>query len=126
MTALDGVPLVPIEALCKDMGYTFRVSDNTLQIETYQKDYLANIPTPESGLYEFNYPGYNDGWDSGNTTLLTSDGFLRAETFAEGEKTRRFGKSLKRRLQQRSTPRSNCVCVIVTKQIRRFRCRCFS
>ncbi len=94
MTALDGLPFVPIEALCKDMGYTFHVSDNTLQIETYQKDYLANIPTPESGLYEFNYPGYNDGWDSGNTTLLTSDGFLRAETFVEGEKDPTLWKKL--------------------------------
>ncbi len=94
MTTLDGLPLVPIEALCKDMGYTMRKTDNVFEIETYQNAYLTDIPEPVSGIYEFNHPGYDEGWESDNTTLLTADGSLRAETFAEGEKDQTLWKKL--------------------------------
>ena len=94
MTTLDGLPLVPIEALCKDMGYTIRKTDNVFEIETYQNAYLTDIPEPVSGIYEFNHPGYDEGWVSENTTLLTADGSLRAETFAEGEKDPTLWKQL--------------------------------
>ena len=86
MTSIDGLPLIPIESLCKEMGYQFYLFDNAMQIETYQKNYLDSIPESVSGTYDFTYPGHNEMWVSENTTLLTADGFMRAETFAEGEK----------------------------------------
>lgn len=75
---LDGLPLIPINILCEDVGYKCKInSDNKLEIETSLKAYYDKLAeSRHPGKWEFETAGDTEGWKSGLMTILVSDGSL--------------------------------------------------
>ena len=82
LTAIDGLPLIPIERVCRDVGYAFHVGeDGTVEIETDDKAYFDMLDARgKPSAWEFEYPGYNEGWTSSLMSLITADGYMRCES----------------------------------------------
>ncbi len=80
LTEIDGLPVIPIERLCKELGYKFTVNENDeIIIETPSLTYFDELDKNSAlGVWEFNTPGYVEGWRSDYMTLQTDKGYMRA------------------------------------------------
>lgn len=78
--AVDGLPMIPIAMLCKDVGFECTVSeDNVATIITPQKAYFDEIANRPELQWEFELPGDTEGWTSSNMSMIVTDGFLRLD-----------------------------------------------
>jgi len=82
MDELDGLPLIPIEMLCKDVGYKYSISaDRKITIETNLKAYYEELEASHvPGKWEFNTPGDTEGWTSGLMTILANSGYMSCDS----------------------------------------------
>ena len=82
MDELDGLPLIPIEMLCKDVGYKYSISaDRKITIETNLKAYYEALEASHvPGKWEFNTPGDTEGWTSGLMTILANSGYMSCDS----------------------------------------------
>ena len=80
LTEVDGLPVIPIERLCKELGYKFTVNENDeIIIETPSLTYFDELDKNSAlGVWEFNTPGYVEGWRSDYMHLQTDKGYIRA------------------------------------------------
>ena len=75
----DGLPMIPIEKLCKDVGYEYSLNDkNEITIFTAQKEYFEMIANRTPGEWEFDTPGDTEGWSSTHFRLFAADGIMSA------------------------------------------------
>ena len=81
LEALDGLPLIPIEKLCNDLGFECSVNENNeVVIFTHQKEYYEEIANRTPGDWQFNAPGDSEGWKSDHMNLVVAEGVLIAES----------------------------------------------
>ena len=84
LDTFDGLPLIPIQKFCKDVGYTFTTSADGVHIETTEKaDKPAFFAARENRVplsWEFNVNGDLEGWTSPHMSLLAADGYLSCES----------------------------------------------
>ena len=81
----DGLPMIPIEKLCKDIGYEFSFNEaGEPVIYTPEMEYYNLISARTPGQWEFNTPGDTESWTSGHMSLITADGYLKAESITSG------------------------------------------
>ncbi len=66
----DGLPMIPIEMLCEDVGYEYsRTNEDGIVIDTPQKDLVEEkFANKKAGSWEFNTDGYTEGW-SGSSVI---------------------------------------------------------
>ncbi len=84
MYLVDGLPALPIEQLCKDLGYTITFNDKGEPvIETNEKEFLDKINNGKPGEWNFETAGYNEGWSSYHMNLFTVDGYMRATSLSD-------------------------------------------
>lgn len=76
----DGLPVIPIKKLCDELGYSFTVNENNeIVIATPSLSYFDEVEKSAAlGTWEFNTPGYVEGWRSDYMKLQTDKGYLRA------------------------------------------------
>ena len=76
--AFDGTPIIPIEKLCRDVGYSFTVNENReIVIETPALHYYEELEQNGiPGVWEFNSPGYTEGWGSHHYRLDANGEYL--------------------------------------------------
>ena len=78
--SVDGLPMIPIEMLCKDVGFECTVSDkNVATIVTPQKAYFDEIANRPAWQWEFDLAGDSEGWASSNMSMIVTDGYLRLD-----------------------------------------------
>ena len=78
---LDGLPLIPIEKLCAEVGYTCTVNDEgVVVIDTDQKHFFDQINSRVLGDWEFNTLGDIEGWSSTFMSLMSYDGYMSCES----------------------------------------------
>ncbi len=79
---IDGMPLVPIEKLCEDVGFKFKMgSDKVLHVETNLKPYYDAIEASKTpGKWEFNTPGDTELWASSLMSILANGGYLSCDS----------------------------------------------
>lgn len=82
MEDFDGLPIIPIEKLCEELGYSFTVNEkNEVVIETHALDYFEELEKKRTpGSWEFNTPGYLESWGSNHMSLDVEESFLKAES----------------------------------------------
>ncbi|MGN1121260.1 MAG: S-layer homology domain-containing protein, partial [Eubacteriales bacterium] len=83
LTALDGLPLIPLDKLCAEVGYEFSFFNNRqIVIRTDNASYFEQVEQTKAtpGSWEFNITGSTEGWTSSNLTLLPKDGILAMNT----------------------------------------------
>ena len=81
LTDQDGLPMLPIERLCADVGYTCKIINGEAHITTSQYDYYsANISNRKPGCWEFNVEGSSEGWTSTQMDLDVRGGSLFASS----------------------------------------------
>ena len=78
LETLDGLPLIPFDRLCKDVGYAFGFDDDgEITVETDRKDVLAEYyKEPVYGSFEFDKPGNTEGFASSFMSLTVSGGYM--------------------------------------------------
>ncbi len=76
----DGLPMLPIEALCQAMDFACSWEDEALHITTAQSDFFASIADRVPGQWEFNTNGDAESWHSGSFQLTVLDGVLTAKS----------------------------------------------
>ena len=74
----DGLPMIPIAQLCRDLGYSCEIVDDEIRIKTSQYDYFAGIHDRIPGQWEFETDGDNEGWHSTHMSLQTVGGTMTA------------------------------------------------
>ena len=75
----DGLPMLPVERLCADVGYGCEIIDGEAHITTSQYDYYAeNISNRKPGCWEFGVDGSTEGWTSPHMDLDVRGGSLFA------------------------------------------------
>lgn len=78
---LDGLPMLPVERLCADVGYTCEIINGEAHITTSQFDYYSeNISNRRQGRWEFNVDGSSEGWTSTKLDLDVYGGSLHANS----------------------------------------------
>ena len=78
---IDGLPLIPIEKLCKDVGFEYSVNEkDEVVIYTHQKAYYEEIASRVPGTWEFHAPGDAEGWTSPHMSLVVAEGALVADS----------------------------------------------
>ena len=78
---LDGLPLLPINVICDEMGYDLSVTDKgILCIDTDQRWYYDEISDRVFGQWEFNTRGDTENWSSSFMSLLVNDGYMACES----------------------------------------------
>lgn len=64
----DGLPMIPIQKLCSDVGYTCTATEaDGVNITTAQSGLVSDMPVSTgvtTGAWEFNTDGYTEGWGS--------------------------------------------------------------
>ena len=83
MTSLDGLPLIPIEKLCAELGYTCTMTDGLVSIDTDQKALFDARKERTPGIWNFNTPGDTEGWSSTFMSLLVNDGYMDCDAMSE-------------------------------------------
>lgn len=62
----DGLPMIPIEMLCEDVGYECTVSDESIDITTTEYQRIAEIEqqleSRTEGCWEFDINGHTENW----------------------------------------------------------------
>ncbi len=78
----DGLPMLPLEKLMKDFGYTTTTGMGDLYITTPKKtSSLSTEPDPEG---TFNFNGYEtQGWTSSHMALFVSGGTMTATSLSD-------------------------------------------
>ncbi len=78
LPGIDGLPYLPIEKFCEEVGYSFTLSDkNVIEIETDNKWYFDKIAERKVGEWMFDLVGDPDeGWGSNNMSLGPGEGYL--------------------------------------------------
>ena len=77
----DGLPMLPVERLCADVGYECEIVGGEAHITTPQFDfYDGNIANRKPGCFEFNVDGSSEGWTSPYMNLDVYDGALHASS----------------------------------------------
>lgn len=78
VASLDGLPVIPLERICKENGYTVSVDDNkAVRIVTPEKDYEETVRASlDPDCFEFDIPGYVEGWTCSHMTLTADMGVL--------------------------------------------------
>ena len=74
----DGLPMLPVEQLCRDAGYTCEVEEDEVRIRTTQYDYFAGISERVPGQWEFDTDGDTEGWYSTDFSLMAMNGTMTA------------------------------------------------
>ncbi len=81
MYLVDGLPMIPIQQLCEDVGYECVFNEEgEADITTTQKYYYDMMADRTPGQWEFDTPGDTEGWSSPHMRLFTADGYMTAET----------------------------------------------
>ncbi len=76
----DGLPMLPIEAICKTFGFTCTWEEETLHITTAQEAFFDSISDRVPGQWEFNTNGDAESWHSGSFQLTVLDGTMLAKS----------------------------------------------
>ncbi|MBR4979560.1 MAG: hypothetical protein IKX77_03320, partial [Clostridia bacterium] len=81
----DGLPLLPMQKLCEDMGFGFNINaNNEIEIDTELASFFEAQNAPKTpGEWEFDLTGSTDGWSSFNMSLFTNDGYMNCTTNPE-------------------------------------------
>ena len=91
---LDGLPLLPIEALCGYMDYAFAVDANgNACVDTFERARYDAIASRTPYRWEFDTVGDTEGWTSSFFGLLTYDGALHAVAQTESTDPTMFAPS---------------------------------
>ncbi len=84
LEAFDGLPMIPLQKFCEDMGYTFEMTENGPSVitteATVKADFYAAKQSRTPYSWEFNVNGDNEGWNTSHMTLLTSDGYMSCQS----------------------------------------------
>lgn len=82
LSTLDGLPILPLEKLCDDLGYEYTVNeDNIIVITTKLTAYYESIAAARvPGQWEFNIAGDAEGWNSSLMSFLVNGGSLAANS----------------------------------------------
>ena len=85
LTTCDGLPMIPIQKLCEDMGFGFKINDsNEIEVDTELASFFEAQNAPKTpGEWGFDLTGSTDGWSSFNMTLFTNDGYMNCTTNPE-------------------------------------------
>ena len=85
LPSIDGLPYLPIEKFCADVGYSYKLNDdNIIEVETDSKWYYDQIKDRKPGVWNFNLPGDTEGWYSSFMSLaVNSDGFMEAASMSD-------------------------------------------
>lgn len=84
LSALDGLPLIPIARLCGDLGYSFTQAAGLILIETPLKAwYDEHDGVGSTDGWEFEVPGYTEGFTSQNMTLSVANGYLSCRSTSD-------------------------------------------
>ena len=85
LDSIDGLPLIPIEMLCKDLGFKYSVTDKgVIEIETDDLWYFEQIDNRVPGEWDFNLLGDSEGWTSGFMSLAVgTDGYMSAVSLSD-------------------------------------------
>ena len=96
----DGLPMIPIQKLCSDVGYTCTATEaDGVNITTAQSGLVSNMPVSTgvtTGAWEFNTDGYTEGWGSEYLMRVgVADGALVTESVTmSGDPVIRLGDTL--------------------------------
>ena len=63
---LDGVPMLPIDALVNAFKYQMTISDGVVSVTTPWKPYYDVLNNAAANTWEFNFQGFPEGWTFGN------------------------------------------------------------
>lgn len=81
MYLVDGLPMIPLETLCGDVGYGFSVNDkNEVCIVTPAKSFYDEKAARTKGEWLFDTPGDAEGWTSNHMSLVTAGGSMKLTT----------------------------------------------
>ena len=84
MYLIDGLPVIPLNKLCEDIGYECTVNENSeASVVTSLKEYYDKKASRIPGIWEFNTPGDVEGWSSNHMSLITVDGTMTMATTGE-------------------------------------------
>lgn len=79
----DELPMIPIEQLCRDLGYSCEIVDDEIRIKTAQYDYFIGMNDRIPGQWEFETAGDNEGWYSTHMSLQTVGGTMTAVSITD-------------------------------------------
>ncbi len=75
---IDGLPMLPLEDLCKIVGYTYEVNeDGVICITTDQLDYFEYDENTADGDWQFDRVNNAQGWTSTFFSILVHDGYMQ-------------------------------------------------
>ena len=81
LTLFDGLPLFDVVQFCEAFDFDYSLNDkDEVEIYTHEYDYYCNLQNKNEAVWDFETPGNNEGWTSGNMLLFTYGGYLRMET----------------------------------------------
>lgn len=81
ISSIDGLPLVPIELICQELGYSILTDEEgIITIETDRIEYFNAISEKEFGKWEFDTPGYTENWKSSFMSLVTANGYMSCKS----------------------------------------------
>lgn len=81
---LDKLPLIPVESLCKDLGYEYSFENNIITIKTDNYAFYNDAGSERvHGQWEFNQLADTEGWTSGSMQLTVKDGYMSCESMTQ-------------------------------------------
>ena len=85
---IDGIPYIPLNRLCKELGYTYMINDmKQVSIATGDNEYFvkkAEVMKNRVGKWEFDYAGDTEGWSSGAMSLVVSGDTMTCTSLGTG------------------------------------------
>ena len=87
----DGLPMIPVKALCGSLGFTCTVEGNHVGIRTHQYDYFTSIAAIPKGCFEFNNIGFTEGWGSSMMNLhVGKEGYMTLTCTSSNDPTSNY------------------------------------
>lgn len=72
----DGLPMIPLNRFCEDVGYVFREEGETVAVETARKWYYDTVRERGEAAWTFDIPGDTEKWTSAFMSMTVEDGYL--------------------------------------------------
>ena len=82
---VDSLIMIPVEKLCKALGYTFRETAEEVFVETTRKAYFDVVNARKPGEWEFGLEGDTEKWTSSFMSLQSVDGYLHCESLSQSK-----------------------------------------
>ena len=85
LPSIDGLPYLPIEKFCADVGYAYAVDEKgRINVETDNKWYYDKLSERKDGEWQFDLTGDTEGWTSGFMGLsVANEGHMSAVSLSD-------------------------------------------